>query len=105
MSDIERIQQSLDQNFANTNSKIDAIQKTLDEKIEKLRDDVDSHGERIRTLETYASTDGRRINDLSTQMEVLKQDRLRNNIRLTGLPPLAFEDTDKTVMSCSWCTA
>lgn len=38
------------------------------------------------------------VNYIEIQLEILKQDRLRNNIRLTGLPPQAFVNPTDTVI-------
>lgn len=94
MSDLDKIQQSINEHFANTNKKIESI----DDKITDIRTDVTAHSERINQLETYASTDDRRITSIETQIEFIKQDRLRNNLRLTGLPPEAFANPIETVM-------
>lgn len=98
MSDIEKIIASMQSEFAKTNSKIDGIQTTLGDKISSICDDVTKQSQRIGLLEGYTASDGRRIDALSYQIEVLKQDRLRNNIRLSGLPPVAYEKIVDTVM-------
>lgn len=89
---------TIKEEFANTNTKIETVQITLDEKIIGIKNDVAAHSERLKKLESYAATDTGRIDSLSIQLEILKQDRLRNNIRLTGLPPQAFNSTIDTVM-------
>lgn len=84
--------------FAITNDKIEMVQSTIDEKIVGIKSDITAHSERIAQLENYSADDSRRIDTISIQMEIFKQDRLRNNLRLTGLPPQAFENTADTVM-------
>lgn len=98
MTDFDKIQETIKFEFANTNSKIETIQSTLDQKINDIKTDVNEHNERINKLENYAATDSHRIDSLSYQIEILKQDRLRNNLRLTGLPPSAFENVRDTIM-------
>lgn len=98
MSELDKIQDFIKQQFANTNSKIETIQTTLDQKISEIRTDVSEHNDRINKLEIYAATDSHRIDSLSYQLEILKQDRLRNNLRLTGLPPPAFDNIRDTIM-------
>lgn len=98
MSEFEKMQDIIKHEFANTNSKIETIQSTLDQKINDIHSEVGVHNERIKKLEDYAATDSHRIDALSYQIETLKQDRLRNNLRLTGLPPPAFENTRDTIM-------
>lgn len=39
------------------------------------------------------------IDEIKLQIESLKQNRPRNNIRLTGLPPIAFDNPIDTVFS------
>lgn len=98
MSEFEKMQDIIKHEFANTNSKIETIQSTLDQKINDIHSEVGVHNERIKILENYAATDSHRIDTISYQLETLKQDRLRNNLRLTGLPPPAFENTRDTIM-------
>lgn len=39
------------------------------------------------------------MDEIKIQIEMLKQDRLRNNIRLTGLPAIAFDNPTETVFA------
>lgn len=98
MADLLALEQMIQSNFEKTNSKIESIQTTINEQIDNIRGDVTAHSGRLTKLEEYATTDAHRINSMTSQIEILKQDRLRNNIRLTGLPPQAFEDAVDTVM-------
>lgn len=84
--------------FTNTNANIKTLQDTINGQIKTIRDDVTDHNSRITKLEGYAATDGRQIENISHQLELLKQDRLRNNLRLTGLPPLAFDNIQDTIV-------
>lgn len=97
-SDFQALEASLKEEFAKTNAKIDNYYAALDEKIASLRTDVGEHTERINQLEKYAAKDVHQINSISYDIEILKQDRLRNNLRLTGLPPEAFENIPETAM-------
>lgn len=81
--------------FANTNT----IIQSIDTKINNIRQEVDNHSDRLNTLEKYTAGDYHRIDSLTHQVELLKQDRLRNNLRLTGLPPDAFVNVNNTVMT------
>lgn len=97
-SDFQALEASLKEEFAKTNAKIDNYYAALDEKIATLRTDVGVHNERINQLEKYAAKDVHRIDSITYEIEILKQDRLRNNLRLTGLPPEAFENIPETAM-------
>lgn len=96
MSELDAIRNILKEELANTNTKLQSIQSTIDGKITGVINDVEAQKERISKLESYSASDNRRIETIAIQLEVLKQDRLRNNIRLTGLPPHAFEHAIKT---------
>lgn len=98
MTELATLQSTIKQEFAFTNAKIETIQTTLDEKISNIRSDLNEHGERIKQLESYAAKDSHRIDSISNQLEILKQDRLRNNLRLTGLPPTAYDNITDTIM-------
>lgn len=98
MAELEAIRSIIKEELANTNTKIQSIQTTIDDKISGVVDIVESQKERINKLENYSATDNRRIDSIAIQLEFMKQDRLRNNLRLTGLPPQAFERTTNTVM-------
>lgn len=89
---------TLENQFAKTNAKIETVQTTLDEQIGGIKNDLDSHGARITQLEAYTATDARRINQIEIQLEILRQDRLRNNLRLTGLPLEACDNPAQTTM-------
>lgn len=93
-ADLDQKQSIIKDEFANTNSKIESVNKIISE----IKSDVDGHGARISQLESYTTADNHRFDAISLQIEILKQDRLRNNLRLTGLPPVAFDNTINTVM-------
>lgn len=98
MSEMDKVVDSIKEQFAKTNAKIDNIQSKLDEQIGGIRDDVIKQSDRIALLERYAASDGHRFDSISYQIEVLKQDRLRNNIRFTGLPTSAYNNIIDTVI-------
>lgn len=84
--EFEKINTEFKKEFTNTNAKIDSI----DEKVINVNTTIEVHNTRISTLEDYAAADNRRIDKLTHQIEILKQDRLKNNVRLTGMPADAF---------------
>lgn len=94
----QQIQSLIDVQFPNTNKKIDDINQALSDKITAISSDVAAHGERLGTLESYAAADNRTIQSLSKEIERLKQERLRNNLRITGLPSDAIGNAIKIVM-------
>lgn len=98
MSDFNKLETLIQEQFANTNTKIESIQSSLDGKINTLQTNVDKHSERITQLETYAAQDSHRFDIMEHQIQICKQHRLRNNIRLTGLPTQACEKAVDTVM-------
>lgn len=93
-----QIQSLIDVQFPTTNAKIDDISKALNDRIDKISSDVAEHAERLYTLESHAATDNRCIQSMSREIERLKQDRLRNNLRITGIPSNAAENATKIVM-------
>lgn len=92
--EFEKINTEFKKEFTNTNAKIESI----DEKVNNVNKTIKDHNTRISTLEDYSTADNRRIDKLTHQIEILKQDRLKNNVRLTGLPTDSFADTNATVM-------
>lgn len=87
--DLKKFIESLSQK---TNDKIDSLQTTAD--IDGLRTQQTDIKSRIVNIEANDKSNDDRIQDLNFQVELLKQDRLRNNIRITGLPGTAFNDPD-----------
>lgn len=85
-----------------TNDKIDSIQATINTEIVKIQTDLLDHTNRIVKVESEMKSNeaetGKLIADLSLEIEHLKQDRLRNNIRVTGLPQHAFDDPDDAIL-------
>lgn len=87
--------------FTETNGKLSSIQATLTEDIAAIREKVDSSSSRIDRVEEdlrSIKNDANALNDLRMDIEMLKQDRLRNNLRLTGLPQQAFENPNSTII-------
>lgn len=94
MSEIDQLRAFIKDEFTNTNSIIESVEKKVTEVVKQ----VDVHTTRINQLEDFSVADNRRLNTMEYQIELLNQDRLRNNLRLTGLPPIAYERVDNTVM-------
>lgn len=101
MSDLEQLKSLIETNFNVTNGKIESIQTTLQNDIATIRTDLGIHNDRITSIEDKlnSNSESSQVEEIKLQIEILKQDRLRNNIRLTGLPPIAFESPNDTVIS------
>lgn len=101
MSEMEKITNLIEKNFGETNKKLESLQSTLENDIATIRTDLGQHNDRITTIEQdiRAIQESSRFNEIEIQIEMLKQDRLRNNIRLTGLPPIAFDNPTETVIA------
>lgn len=71
-----------------TNEKIANVQQSIDGEIQRIDVTLNNHNERINTIETKLDdkNNENQIQMLQIEVEQLKQDRLKNNIRLTGLP-------------------
>lgn len=91
----------IEEKFAETNKNISSIQSSINTEIANLRSGLDTHTDRIEKIENELQSINKsnEINELQLQIEFLNQDRLRNNVRLTELPPIAFDDPVDTVMS------
>lgn len=101
MSEMDRISDLIEKKFEETNQKLETIQSTLQNDIAIIRTDLGQHNDRITSIERdiRAIQESSQMNEIKIQIEVLKQDRLRNNIRLTGLPPVAFDKPTDTVFA------
>lgn len=98
---INLLQKSIESHFAATNDKIDAIQSTFSTQIASVRTELSDHKNRIENVESELKTTNNNseiINKLSLEIELLKQDRLRNNIRFTGLPQIAYNDPEEAIL-------
>lgn len=94
------IEQLITQTTDKTNEKIDSLHTSLKTEIGNIRNELSEHTNRIEKVENEIKSIDKsdKIEELSLQIELLKQDRLRNNIRLTGLPPVAFNDPDEAIL-------
>lgn len=100
MTDMDQIKELIKSNFEQTNKKIESIQTALQTDISTIHTNLGQHNDRITSIEQTLGSlqENSQIDDIKIQIETLKQERLRNNIRLTGLPPIAFNDPTDTVM-------
>lgn len=87
--ELVKIQEMITEQFAKTNAKIDSFSAKVNEVYKAIAE----HTDRLNQLEKYTATDNRRIDyavsemeNLKFQLELQKQDSLRNNLRITGLP-------------------
>lgn len=87
--------------FAETNKNIELIKSDIQNDIANIHEKAEKNSNRINKIESEICTINNNITQLDEMrlnIELLKQDRLRNNLRLTGLPPIAFENTNNTIM-------
>lgn len=91
---------SMEQNHKITNANIENLKTALTADVEKLRSDVKSHDDRLITVESALKSDkhNNKIEELELEVEILKQDRLRNGIRLTGLPQVSYNEPDDAIL-------
>lgn len=90
---IEESHTTIRTDIEKTNGKIDSIQKTIKTDIGQIQSRI----EKVEN-EIYSKASVDTVAELSLQIEHLKQDRLRNNIRVTGLPQNAFNDPDDAIL-------
>lgn len=97
---IESIHTTIRTDIEKTNEKIDSLQSTINTDIGKIQNDLLDHKNRIEKVESEIKSNScsDTIAQLSLEIEHLKQDRLRNNIRITGLPEHAFNDPDESIL-------
>lgn len=97
---MEQIKQLLESKFTETNTKIEAIQVTINNDVAGIKDALQTQSNRIDQIENELQNkcEVNQFEDIAIQIEILKQERLRNNVRLTGLPNIAFENPTKTIM-------
>lgn len=94
MSEMDELRKFIKDEFTNTNSIVESVEKKVCDIVKQ----VDHNNTRINKLEDYSAADNHRLDKLEYQIELMNQDRLRNNLRLTGLPPAAFERVESAVM-------
>lgn len=84
--------------FAATNEKIESFHTTIKTDIGNIRSELLEHKNRIDKTDIKTNNNSEKIDELTLQIEHPKQDRIKNNIRLTGLPPQAYDDPDDTIL-------
>lgn len=104
MSEKNIIKQLIETKFDETNGKIESIKTALQTDIATIHTNLGQHNERITSIEQKLNSinESDQIEEIKIQIEMLKQDRLRNNIRLTGLPPIAFDNPNEAVLSIDY---
>lgn len=90
---IEALKKLMESHFGETNKKIESFHTDI-------KSELTEHNARIVKLENdFKNVDkSEKIEELTLQIELLKQDKLRNNIRVTGIPPEALTDPDETIL-------
>lgn len=90
----------IESKFAETNKNNESIKSTFQNEIADIQSNITSHTNRIDAIvnDINALRSDNQLDEIRLQLELIKQDRLRNNLRLTGLPPVAFEDPVDTIM-------
>lgn len=83
-----------------TNTKIETLQTTLNNEIDSIRSELSDHTNRLDKVENEIKSTNitEKFEEMSLQIELLKQDRLRNNLRITGLPETAYDDPDDALL-------
>lgn len=91
---------ALEESSTKTNEKIDQLHNALKTEIDSVKTELTAHGSRLDKVESdlVNANSSEKIAELSLQVELLKQDKLRNNIRITGLPQNAFDDPDEAIL-------
>lgn len=101
MGDNEQLIQLIESKFAETNKNIESLQSKLLNDVASIHNSIDQHENRIGKIESELQNNNSeaQLSEIKLQIELLEQDRLRNNLRLTGLPPIAFEKTVDTILA------
>lgn len=83
-----------------TNSNIESLKTAIENDICDIRAELSEHSGRLNAVESQIkeSNNSKKIDELTLQIEILKQEKLRNNLRFTGLPQCAFDDPDETIL-------
>lgn len=83
-----------------TNTKIETLQTTLNNEIDSIRSELSDHTNRLDKVENEIKSTNitEKFEEMSLQIELLKQDRLRNNLRITGLPETAYDHPDDALL-------
>lgn len=91
---------ALKESSTKIHEKIDQLQNTLKTEIDTVKAELTTHSSRLDKVESDLenANSSTQIAELTLQVELLKQDKLRNNIRITGLPQTAFDDPDEAIL-------
>lgn len=97
--DLTQLEALIQIKFTETNAKIETSTHTIQTELAVVRTEIESHATRLNKLENGIEMTAsiNQIDDLKLQIEQLKQSNLRNNLRITGLPPIAFENPYETI--------
>lgn len=97
---LSKLQDTLLAAITKTNQSIESLQNTFKTDIENVRAEVATNTQRLDKVESdlKSNSSNAKVDELLLQIERLKQDRLRNNVRITGLPQSAFNDPDETIL-------
>lgn len=100
MTDFEKLTRLIENNFESTNQNIQTVQTSIQNEIAGMRENIDTHNTRIEKIENQMQNcvNQNHLDQIHHQIELLKQERLRNNLRLTGLPSFALDDPVQTIM-------
>lgn len=90
----------IENKFGETNKNIESIKLSFQNELSNINTNMNNHSTRIDKIESDldAVMNDTQLDDIRLQLELIKQDRLRNNLRLTGLPPAAYESPVDTIM-------
>lgn len=86
--------------FAETNKKIESYHTEVKADIANIHSELSKHKDRIEQIENTLKADDNnvKISEMQLHIELLKQHQLRNNIRFTGLPSIAYNDPDEAIL-------
>lgn len=92
--------ESMKEHHAKTNENIEKLHDTFKADIDSIRSDLSTHNDRLSKVENDIKSNNCavQLEELTIQIEQLKQDKLRNNLRITGLPENAYNDPDEAVL-------
>lgn len=97
---VSELKQLMETLHEKTSAQIMSLQTTLNSDIANIKSDLMDHNTRLEKIENDVNMApaNDKIEQLSLEIEVLKQDRLRNNVRITGLPQMAFDEPDDAIL-------
>lgn len=94
---IDKFTSIIREQFAEQKKSLGIMNESVLSEIRGITSRIDSHDKQLASHEKRLDANEARTDMLSVQFELMKQEKLRNNVRITGLPQHALENPIETI--------